>query len=146
MLVALEVPEAWWVQRDRKESLEPTESQEKMALKACRENTEMTGSLVFLVKLARVVKLEFLDFLEIREASGQRGSGVFEVRVDLQEKEDSTEGWDYQDHEATQDPKDNQVIQGNKAFQGFWELSDQGGLQVILGQRASGDHEGHRAQ
>lgn len=123
-----------------------TESQEKMAVKACRESMVMMARLVFPVNLAHVVKPALSDSQEIREALDQRVRGVSEARLDLQGKEVLKVGWDCQGHEETQDPKDSLVIQGRQGFQEFWEFLDQGDRQETSGQRAYGDQRGHRAQ
>lgn len=140
------VPEVWWAERDRRVCQGRMESQERMAVKACRESMVMMGRLVFLAKLAHVVKLAFQDSQEIRVPLDQRVSRAFEARVDLQEKEASEVEWDYQGHKETKDLKDNLVILENQDFQEFLEFLDQGGLQETLGQRAFGDQRGHRAQ
>lgn len=123
-----------------------TESQERMAVKACRVNKVMMGRLVFLAKPAHVVKLVSQDSQEIRGASDRRVSGVFEVKADLLAKRASGVAWDSQDHKETKGLKGNLVIQGNQDFQEFWEFLDQGGLQETLGQRAYGDQRGRKAQ
>ncbi|TKS84810.1 Collagen alpha-1(XXVII) chain B [Collichthys lucidus] len=140
------VPEVWWAERDRRVCPGWMESQERMAVKACRENMVTTGRLVFLAKLAHVVKLVFQGSQEIKGALDQRVSRVFEARMDLKGKEASKVEWDYQGHRETKDLKDSLVILGNQDFQEFWEFLDQGGPRETLGQRAYGDQRGHRGR
>lgn len=144
--MVLLVLEVWWAERGRKVYPGWMEFKEKMAVKECRESMVMMGRLVFLVKLAHLVKLAFQDSQEIRGPLDQRVSGVFQVRVDLQEKEASKVEWDCQGRRAIKDLKDNLVTQENQVFQGFWDILDQGGLQETLGQRAYGGLKGPRDQ
>lgn len=144
--VVLRVPEVWWAARDWRVCPGRMEFQERMAVKACRENMVMMGRLVSLAKLAHVVKLAFQDSQEIRGPLDQRVSRVFEAKMDLQGKEASKVEWECKGQRETRDLKDNLVMQGNQVFREFWEFLDQGGLQETSGQRAYGDQRGLRVQ
>lgn len=144
--VVLLVPEEWWAERDRREFPGWTESQGRTAVKACRENTVMTGRPDFLAKLDHVVKLAFQDSQGIRGPSDQRVSRVFGARADQRGKEASRVGWDCRGHKESRDLKDNLVTRGSRDFREFWEFLDRGGRQETLGQRAYGDQKGRKAQ